>query len=430
MILTFVLFLIVLSLTLVTLVLALRCFGVDELPLVSRTLRLHTPVGLSGESFTRSMALKAALWGLGVLGATYLVSVICCAAERETVSWALLLRIWQQWDANNFLRIAQLGYAGYEESGMHTTLVFFPLYPWLMRLVHTVIPSYNLCGHIISAVSYTGACVVLARLVTEDFGWSAARLTLMLMSAYPFSFFFAAVFGESLFLLLCVTAFYCIRRHRWLWAGVFSALAAMTRMQGLLLAFASAVEYCVHDRPVQKLKARDWRGLGHDIWRKLLPLSVALAGTGVYLYVNWAVDGDPFRFLYFQREIWHQGFLPLPECLSILWSQLVSRWGQELMYVLWGPQLVVFAVSFAALLYGARRLPPAWTAYFLVYIMMNYSLNWPLSCGRYMACAFPLFVSLAVAFRRRPGLGVLTAFAAAMTQTAYMFVYLSGGQVM
>ena len=271
---------------------------------------------------------------------------------------------------------------------------------------------------------------MFARLVTEEFGWSAAKLALGLLSAYPFAFFFTAAFQESLFLLLTVTAFWLIRRHRWLWAGLAGALAAMTRMQGVLLVFAGAVEYFLWEDPIRRIRDRDWSGLWRGLWRDLLPLALIFAGTGVYLLVNWQVEGDSFQFMTYQKEFWDNGFAPLPECVKIIWDNLIYRWGQELMFHLWGPELAVFAVSMGALLYSLRRLPPAWTAYLLGCTVMDFSLSWPLSCGRYTACVFPLYAAAAVACRRRPTAGWAAALVCALLQAAFLAAYLAGKQVM
>lgn len=425
-----VLLLVTAVIALICLILALRCFSLSSVTLGRRTLSLEKPMGLEGESFTRSMFLRAGLWALGVLAAYYFLSFLHCAIDKDSVSWAAIQDAWIQWDANNYLRIAELGYGGYTEAGMHTTLVFFPLYPWLMRLLHTVIPNYLLCGHLLSAVSFIAGCVMLARLVTEDFGWPTGRTSLLLLSAYPFSFFFAACYPEALFLALSVTAFYCIRRHRWLLAGIFSALAAMTRMQGAVLACAGVAEYLAAEAPLAKIKARDWRGLWRDLWQKLLPLSIVLVGVGVYLAVNYIVDGNPFQFLIYQKQIWAQGFSPLPSCLRTIWEYFVGNWGKSIMATTWGPDLAVFVFCLGALAYAARRMSPAWLTYFLACVLLNYSLSWPLSCGRYIACAFPLFVTLAAACRRRPGAGWLLAFVWALIQGLTMPIYLSGGHVL
>ena len=57
------------------------------------------------------------------------------------------------------------------------------------------------------------------------------------------SFFFSAVYTESLFLALSAGCFYLARRERWVWAGVLGGLAAATRSIGVLLVVPLAVLY-------------------------------------------------------------------------------------------------------------------------------------------------------------------------------------------
>lgn len=425
-----VLFLIVLAIGLLCLGLALRCCGVTALPLGRRMLSLdRPPAGLAGQRFTPAMGVKAMAWGAAVLAVTFAASFLVCVIRKD-LSWETFLGLWVQWDANNYLRIAQLGYGGMQNDGMYTLLVFFPLYPWLVRLLHGLIPHWQFCAQLLSCLGYVGACYMLARLVTEDFGWPAARLTLALLSAWPFAFFFAAPFAESLFLLLTVTGLWLIRRHRWFLAGLVGALAAMTRMQGVLLLLAGAVECWVWAEPVRRIRERDWAGLWGRLWRALAPLCLTLAGTAVYLLVNRQVTGEPFYFVRCEKQVWYQGFAPLPTCLYTIWRTLLQRWGQPNTFLIWLPEAAVFAVSFAALLYGLRRLPPVWTAYLLGCTLLNFSLAWPLSCGRYTACSFPLFLAGAVALRRRPMAAYAVCLCAALLQTGFLFAYLSGRQVM
>ena len=410
------------------LVLVLRCLGVSELRLGSRTWRTERTVDLAGERFTPSMAARSAAWAGLLLGVLYGVSVVYCAAAKNEVSWQALCAIWKRWDAPHYLDLAREGYAGcVSEDGRHLFLVFFPLYPWLVRLLHGLIPSWELCGHLLSAVCFIAGSVVLARLVTEQLGWPTARLSLMLLGAYPYAFFFGAVYTESLFFLLSVTCFFLIRKHRWLAAGLVGALAALTRMQGLLLLLPGLAEHAVSQRPVSQLRRRDWRGLRRGALRAL-PLALMLAGTGIYLYINYAVEGDPFRFLTYQRDHWLNGFMPLPQCLRVIYTRIFEA-RIKVVFATWLPELVLFFVCLPPLVWSARRMDAPWAVYLLASLLVSYSISWPLSCGRYMACAFPLFVTAAAALRRRPGLAQAVTALSALAQGGMLLVYLSGGHV-
>ena len=66
----------------------------------------------------------------------YLVSVCVMAVfgdYGEGITFSDFLEAWKRWDSAHYLNIAQNGYGGAIEDGKHLFLVFFPLYPWLIR---------------------------------------------------------------------------------------------------------------------------------------------------------------------------------------------------------------------------------------------------------------------------------------------------------
>lgn len=415
-------------LALLCLIVAMRGFGRDAVTIRGCAVTLTKPLHLQGERFTPSMGISALLWGLGVLLAYFTATVIFCSITQDEVSWSRLYYAWQHYDARHYRVLAEFGYHDYTNEE-HLFLVFFPLYPWLVHGLARLIPNYDLCGHLLSALCFVGSCYMLARLTTEEFGSRIGKLALALFSAYPWAFFFAAYYTESLFMLLSLITFYCIRRHRYLLVGIFGALAALTRMQGILLALVAAVEYVVSERPQHKLRARMWRELWHDLWSKLLCIALAGLGVAAYLYLNYSVEGNPFQFTIYQDQHWFQHFVALPRCLSVIIDYLIRNWPARISIMTWAPNLIVFAVCLAAAIYGVRRLPAAWMTYFLLVFMMNYSLSWPLSCGRYIASAFPLPVILATASSRRPTLRYFLIVFCMILQGALLFGFLSGKSV-
>lgn len=419
----------VLALTL----LAARFLGIETVGLGGGRLRLYRPLELKGERFTARDGRAAVLWGLGTLCLAYTVGVFYCGVFGRGVSWSAFCGAWKQYDAYHYLGIAELGYGGYLEGGKPLFVVFFPLYPWLIRLLHLAIPDYALCGFLISGASYIGACYMFARLTTEEFGRRVGRLSLAFLSAYPFAFFFASLYTEGLFLLLSLSCFYCIRRHSYPLAGVLGALAALTRMQGLLLAAVAFAEYCTAEHPIRKLQKRRWRALWRDFWGKLFWMAVMGLGTLTYLGMNYAVTGSPFQFTVYQKERWSQGSTFFLNSLAKLWQgALRPPEGYEfVVFTTWVPELALFVFSLAVLLYSVRRMPTVWTLYFVISVYLNYSLNNPLSCCRYMACTFPMPAALAIAGESGTGRTVsrfiLTVFA--VLQGMFMLAYFAAKHV-
>jgi hypothetical protein len=142
----------------------------------------------------------------------------------------LLLASSARWDASWYLQIANSGYG----SNLART-AFFPLYPLLIHVVAWVVRSPVIAGALISLAAFAVALTLLYRLVRLDHSPRIAQVTVMLLAFFPMALFFSAVYTESLFLALSLATTYAARQGRWVWAGVFGMLAALTRDGGVLL---------------------------------------------------------------------------------------------------------------------------------------------------------------------------------------------------
>ena len=150
-----------------------------------------------------------------------------------------LLGVWQRGDTIGYTKIAMSGYV----PGDGTT-VFFPLYPFLMRLVGNLLfGNYLLGGIIVSNVAYFLALVYLYKLSQLEFDSQVATRTIVYLSVFPTAFFLLGAYTESPFLLFAVSAFYYARKGNWLAASIAGLLAALTKQLGLLLLLPLLYEY-------------------------------------------------------------------------------------------------------------------------------------------------------------------------------------------
>ena len=326
---------------------------------------------------------------------------------------------WKRWDALHYVNLADLGYSGYIEDGKHLFLVFFPLYPWLMRLVSALIGNTMAAGLLISFLSYAGGCVYLYKLAAWELGEEAAKRTVLFLSVFPYAFFFGGIMTESLFFLTTAAALWHIRRHRWWLAGLFGVLAAMTRMHGILLIGAAAAEL-VEDRG---------RFDGREIARRLPVLLMPVLGTLVYLLLNWRVGGDPFTFTVMQ-EHWSQGYCWISDTLWYVLHNALSYPTEAVRYQLWIPTILLFPVFFALAVYARKRFRSMYVLYGFVYLVLNYSLSWLLSAGRYLSCALPFFLFAAALTERRRWLTILLTVVMSLGFVVTLYGYLTGGQIM
>ena len=174
-----------------------------------------------------------------------------------------------RWDSIHYLAIAEHGYA------VTGNTAFFPLYPLLIRVFGYVLGSDPLAAVAISTASFMVALSLLHRLTEFELGGRAADATVLLLAFAPLSFFFTAVYTESLFLALSIGVVYAARRERWALAAGLGGLAAVTRVTGVLLVIPVTVMYLKeHRRPGRPL-----------MWLLLVPAALAcflgyLAATG------------------------------------------------------------------------------------------------------------------------------------------------------
>lgn len=364
----------------------------------------------------------------------YLISALILAfqaGEGAAFGWEYFLTCWCKWDANHYINIAEHGYAGAVEDGKHLFLVFFPLYPYLMSFLHLIFSDIRFVGMLISTVAYAGGCVYMYRLIRLDYSERTAWNSIILLSLFPFSFFYGGIMTEGVFLLISAAMLYYIRQHRWWTAVGFGILATMTRMQGVLLAVPAAVELLILYDPVQMVRKRDFSKLKSLLGRGCSFLLMFL-GTAFYMLINWRVEGDPFRFLYYQKNHWSQGACLPTRTVSYLFEYAFFSDDYDLQtrISLWIPQAVLFLVSVAILIYGIRKLRAFYMGYAAAYVLMTFSATWLLSAGRYLSCCIPLFLILGAAGEKRKWVVPVLAAASAMLQIIYLTGFMNNMQIM
>ena len=376
-------------------------------------------------------------WKIFLLGAGSRVGLLLAGMVAAILlsdgglTWEGAFQQLQRWDAAHYIRLIEEGYQGYTENGQHLFLVFFPGYVWAARLLRLVIPSTALAGTALSCLCYGGACCYLYRLAGEAYNGRVARDALLYMSLFPFSFFSGLVMTEGLFLLATTGACWYAWRGKWLAFGLFGALAALTRMTGLLVIVVGVIRlleaYRPLEPPVGKSLGRCWKPLLLRLPLTLLPA----AGTLLYLLLNLWVDGDPFAFASHQ-EHWHQGYLWISQVVEYIGRYLGDNLGSSFGWAVWAPALALFVVGLALLYWAALRKghPAGLLAYGFCFFVATYSLSWLLSAGRYLSTCFVLFLFLAKLTQRRPALRAALLGGEGVLLGVYLCAFLAGAQVM
>lgn len=364
----------------------------------------------------------------------YLVSVCVMAIMGDYsngLSFSDFLEAWKRWDSAHYINIAENGYHGAIENGEHIFLVFYPLYPWMIRMLSMLIEDYRLCGMIISVMAYGVGCVFLYKAVKQDSSDQVAENTLILISIFPFAFFFGSIATESLFFAIASAFFYYLRKHDWVLVAVLGFAACLTKVQGLLLAFAVLVELFYFEHGIRLLKEKKWKAF---IKKIIFPGCIAatmLLGFVIYLMVNDLVEGDPFRFMYYQKNHWGNGLCFIWDTIDYVKNYVVESWYTSIGMSLWIPEFVLFVVYLITIVYGfKRKLRPMYMAYLIAYFLLTYSSTWLISGGRYTLSAFPVFMLAGEWVTRHEKWKCPVMIFSAMLMTVYMIGYYSWKQIM
>src|SRR5712692_590654 len=189
-------------------------------------------------------AVLAALLGTRlpvlVLGAVAVTIVGTLPPPTGPALWRVspseLQNLLARWDSAWYYSIATDGYHWDPLVFRHQNVVFFPLYPVLMRLGGLFLGGPLAAGLVVSLAAFGGAMALLYRLAVLELGERYAGPAVLLVSTYPFAIFYSAVYTESLFLFLSVGTFYAMRRNHLLLAALAGVAAGLTRPNGCWLA--------------------------------------------------------------------------------------------------------------------------------------------------------------------------------------------------
>lgn len=207
---------------------------------------------------------------------------------------------WANFDGEHYLSIAIFGYKSLEQA-------FFPIFPLLISVItkplasdfFSLVVNSTLVGLLISNISFFIALLFLYKLLILDFSKKIVIFTIIIILAFPTSFFFGALYNESIFLLLSVLSFYFARKKIWLFSGFLGMLASATRVFGFLLLPALLLAVNKKDR------------FGKWFWILLIPFGLIF--YMIYQYINF---GDPLAFYNLQTVVGEQhqrGITLLPQ---------------------------------------------------------------------------------------------------------------------
>jgi hypothetical protein len=286
--------------------------------------------------------------------------------------------MFDHWDAPHYVDIAKNGYVNTGDTA--NFIVFFPLYPALIRLFTVNFNYINLSALIVSNVCSLVAFYYLYKLTKLEFNDTVAVKAVLFLSVFPTAYFLSAPYTEGLFFALVIASIYYARLGKWQFAGLISLLASLTRIAGLLLLPVLLVEY---------FHQKGWKPRKTDL--NVLWIFLALAGFLIYLGINYQVTGNWFTFLAVEATHWYNRLDPRAGLSAAYgWARNASYPNNitdglaPLVFAVFGSIMIVVSVW--------RRLRPVYIAYMFFSWGLAVSTSWWISVPRYVMAMFPMFM--------------------------------------
>jgi len=343
------------------------------------------------------------VWRLFISLAAYFGSLLITFKEgfpyvliAKLLSNNILFWPWANFDGVHYLHIADEGYAQFEQA-------FFPLYPLIIKYTGLVLGNRLFSSLVISNICFLLCLFLLYKLVRLDFSSKVAKWTVVFLVLFPTSFFFGAVYTESLFLMLVLLSFWAARTGRWWLAGVAGVLATATRFVGIMLLPAILVEFVGFEVNFDKgikvrVKKADISKMKNLIWVLVIPL-----GLVCYMVYLARTTGDALMFIHsqpaFGAERTGGEIILLPQ---VFWryAKIIFTSSFTWQYFISCFELFVSLGFLALIAYSFFKMRLSYFVFsFLVFIAPTLTGTFS-SMPRYVLAIFPCFIVLALVKNR------------------------------
>ncbi|NUS84623.1 MAG: hypothetical protein HOY75_18260 [Streptomyces sp.] len=352
------------------------------------------------------------------------VVVLAIWSSATGKSWHTLLS--GRWDAVWYSRIAEEGY-GYTlrlpDGSVHSDLAFFPLLPWLERLISALTPlDAAAAGLAVSWLASLFAAWGIFAIGDRLRGRRVGTALVVLWGVLPVSIVQSMAYSESLFTALAAWAVYALLTGRWVWAGSLAAPAGLTRPVG-----AAVIAAVWITAAAAVLPAGRWRLVRHLVRRehRRMLLGVALAPLGWLGYVVWVGvrTGSVTGYLDVQSG-WRNGFDGGVAFARFTWDLLAGPGFAAGLAMLIGVALLIWVFIRCV----RRRDPLPLLVYAGVVLTLALTAKGYFgSKPRLLLPAFPILLPLAAAVARlRTARAALILGSAGLASAAYGAFWLNG----
>lgn len=332
------------------------------------------------------IATRFLVWYIAYCG-TLLFGIKSGALFWHAFPANLLIDIWGRWDSNFYLSVSQYWYPYYINGAPNTS--FLPLYPIIIKFIHQITGNYLTAGIITSNTAFLIALFYLYKLTETISGQSTAQKSVFYLCIFPTTYFTMAVYGEALFILTAVAAFYHARQKQWLIAGIWGAAAGATRIFGLILFAALIFEYLSQKNFQLKNISVDLIGL------LIMPL-----GFLAYILIMYKTTGDISQFLSAHKGAGRILAYPWVTFYKSIYKVFTSNFALGRCDIHNILDIILISLFLLTSLITINRLPFSLTIFgvgSILFALSSYSPIMPLySVSRFMINLPALFISLSI----------------------------------
>ncbi|OGD87603.1 hypothetical protein A2870_02895 [Candidatus Curtissbacteria bacterium RIFCSPHIGHO2_01_FULL_41_11] len=344
---------------------------------------------------------RIGLFLIGFLGATVFPKVENGALGSEANGQFDYWLSWAQWDGGHYFDIATRGYL------IDTDYAFFPLFPVLIKFTNNLTGGNTITsGLLISNLALLTFLFVLKKYAERISSKREAQNIITTFLVFPTTFFAAAFYSESLFLLFVVATFLFLNERKYLPAAILAALAGITRLVGIFLVLSLAYSYFATIKfQISKVN------------RKILHLTVALFGFSSYAIYLWYKLNDPIRFLTVQ-SIWNRIVTdPISTIFSYLWRYITRQTIPINDFF----DLATTLVFLIILILGRKKISSSLWIFSVLVILIPASTGTLTSMPRYALSSLGAFVILGKFLEEKPWLKI-PLWSVSLSTQAYLLV--------
>ncbi|WUW18946.1 glycosyltransferase family 39 protein [Streptomyces sp. NBC_01465] len=353
--------------------------------------------------------MRRAVPALAVYTAVRLTGLVLLAFWSHLKHHGLWPALATSWDSSWYLGIADHGYAQHLDNN---NLAFFPLYPVLVKAVAAVTPgSRATIGVLLAMVCSLAAAAGIYAVGERLYGRRTGTVLAILWGATPVALVQWMGYTESLFTALAAWSLYAVLTGRWVYAGVFAALAGMTRPTGVAVAAAVVIPAAV----------ALWRG---NRSRRMIA-GALIAPLGWVGYVAWVgVRVGRWDGYFAVQKLWKNQWDGGADTLREIRRQLIYQ-GHPQPFLLVVTAILALSAALWLVCVSQRQPLPllVFTGMLLLVVLGSGGVYFPRA--RFLLPAFPLLLPFAVAIARARTRTLVMVLGGAALFSAYLGAYMT-----